>query len=86
VNGLSTTAARSIENLWDVEIRLGGLRRAEVLTEIGFADVQGTTVHVGVDSDRLDAHLATGPDDAYRDFAAVCDQYSFEHENALPSG
>jgi hypothetical protein len=41
--------------------------------------MESTPIHVGIDRDRLDAHLATGADDANRDLATVRDQNPFEH-------
>jgi hypothetical protein len=48
--------------------------------------MESAAIHIGIYGDRLDAHLATGTNDANRYFTAVCDQDSFEHEKALPSG
>ncbi len=79
---LRLAAARHVENLVDVEIGLAGRGRADVVGVIGFADVQGLAVHVGEDGDRLDAHLAAGANDAHRNFAAIGDQDSFEHNRA----
>jgi hypothetical protein len=41
---------------------------------IGFADVQGVRVVLGVDADGLDPHFGGGTDDADRDLAAIGDE------------
>ena len=84
MDGFGSAAAGGFENLGNVEIGLGCLRGAKVLTEIGLADVESTTVNVGINRDRLDAHLATGTNDANRNLTTVGDQNSFEHKSALP--
>ena len=80
MDGLRLAAARHVEDLVHVEIRLAGRRRTDGIGVIGFADVQRLAVHVGEDGDRLDAHLAAGANDAHRNFAAIGDQDSFEHD------
>ncbi len=85
MDGVGSAAARGFENLGNVEIGLGCLRRTEVLTKVRLAHMESTTVHIGIHRDRLDAHLATGTNDANRDLTAVGDQNSFEHKKALPS-
>src|SRR5208282_2574859 len=85
MDGLGTAAARGFENPGNVQIGLGCLGGAEILAETGLAYVESPPVHVGVDRDRLDAHLATGTDDAYRDLAAIGDEDSFEHVSEQPS-
>ena len=76
-------ASRHVENLVEVEIRLAGRRRTDVVGVVGLAHVQGAAVHVGEHGDRFDAHLAAGADDADGDFTAVGDKNSFEHKSAF---
>ena len=80
MDGFGSAAARGFENPGNVEVGLGCLGGAEVLAEIGLAHVESTTVYVGVDRDRLDAHLATGTNDANRNLAAIGDEDSLEHK------
>jgi hypothetical protein len=63
----------------DVEVALPRRRRPDAHRLIGELDVQRVGVGGRVDRDRLDAHLATGADDAERDLAAVGDQDLLEH-------
>jgi hypothetical protein len=42
-------------------------------------DGKGVGVGLGVDLDRRDAHLFAGANDPYSNFAAIGDQYFFEH-------
>ena len=46
---------------------------------VGHLDMQRVLVGVGIDGDRLDAHLARGLDDAAGDLAAIGDQDFLEH-------
>ena len=61
------------------EIGLGGRRRADMHGLVGHFDMQRVLVGVGIDRDRLDAHLAGGLDDAAGDLAAIGDQDFLEH-------
>jgi hypothetical protein len=58
--------------------------RADADGFVGQIDVQGVLVGLGINGDRLDAHLAGGLDDAAGDFAAVCDQNLGEHIPVSP--
>src|SRR5664279_384650 len=78
-----STAACDVEDLVEVEIRLAGCRRTNVVRVVGLAHMQRFAVHVGEHGNRLDAHLATGADDVHRDFAAVGYENSLEHVNAF---
>ena len=66
--------------LLDVEVGLGGRRRADGISLVGFAHVQRGAIHFGEDRDRGDAHLAAGANDAHRDLSAIGDQDFLEHE------
>jgi uncharacterized protein len=54
--------------------------RAQVVGFIGFLDVQGMAVGIGVNCDRFNAHLGTSAHNPYRDFAAVGYQNFFDQE------
>src|SRR6476646_6276514 len=58
----------------NVEITLRGRRWSNAGCFVGEADVQRIAVDVAVNSDRLDAHLLAGPDDATGNLAAIGDQ------------
>src|SRR5271165_1655463 len=83
MDGLGPTAPRYVEYLVEVQIRLAGGRWTDVVCVVGLAHMQGLAVHVGEDGDRLDAHLATGTNDADGDLAAVGYENALEHENAV---
>ena len=62
-----------------VEVALRRRRRADADRLVGQLHVLGVAVGLGVDDDRLDAHLAAGALDAQRDLAAIGDQDLLEH-------
>ena len=67
------------DDLLDHQIALGGFRRADVNGGVGHCHMQRVAVGIGIDGDRLDAHLARGLDDPAGDFAAIGDQDTLEH-------
>ena len=83
MDGLRLAAAGDVENLVDVKIRLARRGRTDGVGVVGLADVQRLAIDVGENDHRLDAHLAAGPNDAHGNFAAIGDQYSFEHDLCL---
>ena len=58
----------------DVEVAVGGRRRADADRFVGEADVHRVGVGGRMDRDRLDAHFVAGAMDAQRDLAAIGDQ------------
>ncbi len=78
VHGLGVRNFRGGDYARDVEVRLGGLRRADAIGLVGEADVEALRVGLAVYGHRLDAHLATGADDADGDFASVGYEYFVE--------
>jgi hypothetical protein len=54
-------------------------RRPDADGFVGQFDVLGFAVGLGIDDDRLDAHLAAGALDPERYLAAVGNEYFFEH-------
>ncbi len=51
---------------------------------VGHLDVQRLAIGVGIDGDRLDAHLARGLDDAAGDLAAIGNEDFLEHYPLAP--
>ena len=58
----------------DVEVAVGGSRRADAHRVVGEADVHRIGIGGGVHRDRLDPHLVRRAVDAQRDLAAIGDQ------------
>ena len=63
----------------DVEIAVGGPRRADADGLVGKADVERVAVGLAVDGDGADAEFAAGVQDAQRDFAAIGNQNLTKH-------
>jgi hypothetical protein len=62
-----------------VEIALRGGRGPDADRLVGQLHVLGVSIGLGIDDDRLDAHLAAGALDSQRDLAAIGDQDLLEH-------
>ena len=58
---------------------MGGLRGPDVDGFVRHFDVESLAVGIGINSDRFDAHLARGLDDAAGNFTAVGNQDLLEH-------
>ena len=72
------------DDLADIEIGLGGLRRADRHGLVGHVDMQRVAVRLGIDGHGLDAEPARGPDDAAGDLAPIGDQKLGEHAGPRP--
>ena len=72
-----------VDDLDDVQVALGGGRRADQEGLVGLAHVRGVAVDLRVDGDRSDAHLLQRAGDANRDLAAVGYQDLLEHGGAV---
>ena len=70
------------DDLVDLQVALGGRRRADGDGFICHFDVQGVSVGVGIDRDGRNAHPARGLDDAARDLAAIGNQNALEHPHS----
>ena len=77
VNRISTGAAYGVENLLDIEVRLGAGRAAQRDGDVGLADEGRVGIGLGEDRDGLDAHGAGRAEDAACDLAAI------GHQDAL---
>ena len=75
-------ALHDVEQLRDVEIRVGDAAVTERVRLAGHLGVQRAAVRMGVDRRAPDAHGVQRAADAHRDLAAVGDEYLAEH--ALP--
>ena len=67
------------DDLADIEIGLGGLRRADRHGLVGHIDVQRVAVGLGIDRHGLDAEPLGRRDDAAGDLAPIGDEKLFEH-------
>ena len=86
VTGVDRFGARGFDRLHhlvDDDIGLVGGGRADVHRLVRHFHVQRVAVGVGIDGNRLNAHLARGLDDTAGDFTAVGDQDLFEHCGSL---
>ncbi len=75
--------ARRVDDGVDPQVALARRIGPDRPRFVGHPDVQGATVAVGVHRHGRDAHIATGPDDADRDFATVRDEDLFHWENPV---
>ena len=74
VDGVGVDDFGGRDDVGDVEIGVGGRRRADAHRLVGQAHVHGVGVGGRMDRDRLDPELVAGAVDAERDLAAVGDQ------------
>ena len=79
MHSLGAGLAAGFDDLVHDKIALGGLRWTDVNRLVRHFHVQGIAIGIGIDGHRLDAHPARGLDDPASDFAAIGDQYLFEH-------
>ena len=86
MNGFGAAALGYIEDLFEIQIGLARGGRTDVIGVVGLAHVQRAAVNVREDRHRLDTNLAAGPHDAHRDFAAIGNEDSLEHESDLDAG
>ena len=77
-----TRAARGVEDALHREVGRGDPSPAERLGAVGAGDVKAGGVVLREDGDRRDPHLARGPEDAHRDFAAVGDEEAADRPGA----
>ena len=86
MDGASARTPGGVEDRVHAQIAFGGRRRADAVCLVGFGDMEGVGVGIGIDRDGLQPHAARGADDADGDFAAIGDQEGFEHFFSLTSG
>ena len=79
VDRLGAGRLRRLEQPLDVQVALGGHRRAEQVGLVGLGHVGRVAVGLRVDADRDDPHLLQRPHDADRDLAPVGDEDLLEH-------
>src|SRR6516162_266264 len=79
MDGLRATSTGHIENFVNIQVRLTGSCRPNVIRVISFPDVLRPSIHIRENRNGFDAHLATGPNDTHSDLAPVGDQDSLEH-------
>jgi len=78
MHGLRARVAAGLHDAVDDEIGLCRGRRSNMDGLIGHLDVQSVLVGIGIDGNRLDAHLAGRLYDAAGDLAAIGNQYLLE--------
>ena len=79
MHGLCAGRSRRTDDRFDRQIALGRRCGPDAYAVIGKRRVQRLRIGVGIDSDRLDAHLTARADHADGDLAAVGDQDFREH-------
>ncbi len=82
VDRVRARAARGVEDALHREVGRGDPSPAERLGAVGAGDVKAGGVVLREDGDRRDPHLARGPEDAHRDFAAVGDEEAADRPGA----
>ena len=79
MDGLRAGRLGSGDDLADIEIGLGGLRRADRHGLIGHIHMQRVAVGVGIDRHGLDAQPLGRHHDSAGDLAPIGDENFFEH-------
>ena len=79
MHGLGAGLTAGVHDLVDQQIAFGRRRRADQHGLIGHLDMQCIAIGFRVDGYRFYSHAARSLDDPAGDFAAICDQNSFEH-------
>ncbi len=79
MDGVCAGLLGDLEDLRRVQIALGGDGRADEEGLVGEGQPRGAAVDLGVDRDRGDLQLATGPQHAQGDLPSVGDQHAVEH-------
>ena len=73
MNCLGCVALAGINDLADIEIGLGGGRRADIDGFVCHLDMQRLSIGIRIDGNRLDSHPLRRPDDAAGNLAAIGD-------------
>ena len=81
MDGLALGRPRRLDELSDVEVRLGGRRGADRDGDVGGPDVGREPVRVGIHRHRLEPFLVAGSDHPQGDFPAVRDEDAFERRH-----
>ncbi len=68
-----------VDDAVDAKIAFGSGRAADRHRLVGLLDMEGAGIGLGIDRDRLDAHVLSGADDPAGDLASVGDQDLLEH-------
>ena len=71
MNRIGPSGRRDLEDLLGVEVGLGSRCRAHVPGFISQLHMQRVTIEVGIDGNRVDAHLLGSADDPHRDLSPV---------------
>lgn len=84
MDSLGPAAARDLQNLFGVQIRLAGLSGADVKSTVNFTNMERLAVHVGKHAYRFNVHFPTSARNAHGDLAAIGNQNSPEHVSPHP--
>jgi CDP-diacylglycerol--glycerol-3-phosphate 3-phosphatidyltransferase len=76
---LRSSALGGVQNAIDREVALGRRSRPEEESLVRVRDVERGAIALGIDSDRADAELAEGAEDADRDLPTVGNENLLEH-------
>jgi len=79
MHGLRAGLAAGLDDFLHHQVAFGSRRRPDQDGIIGHLDVEGVTVCLGLDGNRLYSHSAGRLDNPAGDLAAIGDQNSFEH-------
>ena len=85
VDGVAIEDARVIDDFAGVEVA-GKRVRADAMCFVGFFDMQGVAVGVGIDGDGANAHFGASAHKADGDFAAVGDKQALNHFAIVSQG
>ena len=79
MHSFSTGLANGVDNFVDNEIAFAGRRTANMHCLVSVLNVLGARIGIGINSDRFNAHLAGGTNNAAGDFPAIGNEYFFKH-------
>ncbi|MCY1365481.1 hypothetical protein D9M69_523270 [compost metagenome] len=74
MDGIGAGALGDVDQLGDIEIGLGRAAAREPIGFVGQLDEKRVHVRLGIDRDRLQTVVATGPNDAHCNLAAIGNQ------------
>ena len=79
MNGLRAATPGGLDDLLHVQVRLAGCGRADGISLVGFAYVEGGAIHIRENSDGGDAQFTAGANHAHGYFATIGYENFLEH-------
>src|SRR6185312_12083137 len=79
MNCLSAAISGDVKHFGNIQVGLTSRRRANVVSFVRQAYVQGGTINIGKHSNRSDSQFAAGANYPYRNFTAICNEHFSEH-------